>query len=165
VTGRLVPGLDVAGPVQAEIFVVFHTDEPAVMLTGPCGADPWHVEVAADEDPMVVVATMVARVIGDPIVVHSTSWRRDRGGVILSFLAVIKPDQVGEMTSVALGRTDLARGGATSAPAAVAGAQVVEHALRHLAWLAKDDPVVAERLDTGWHQLLSRYVPEPFRHL
>jgi hypothetical protein len=163
-TGRI-PGLDVEGPVQAEIFVVYRTDDGTVMLTGPCGADPWYVEVAAEEDPMAVVSGIVARVIGAPVVVHSTSWRRDRGAVILSFLTVINPADVGDMTAAAMGRADLARGGATSAPTAIAGAQVVEHALRHLAWLAKDDRVVAERLDKGWHELLAGYVPEPFRHM
>ena len=54
-----------------------------------------------------------------------------------------------------VGRVDLARGGATTAPAAIGTAQVVEHGLRHLAWLAEDDPVVAARLDDPWRQALA----------
>jgi hypothetical protein len=42
---------------------------------------------------------------------------------------------------------------------------VVEHGLRHLAWLVRDDPVVAEALTGGWAAALSGYVPEPFRHV
>jgi hypothetical protein len=42
---------------------------------------------------------------------------------------------------------------------------VVEHGLRHLAWLVQDDTVVADRLAGGWTQALQAYVPEPFRHL
>jgi hypothetical protein len=41
----------------------------------------------------------------------------------------------------------------------------VEHGLRHLAWLAKDDPVVAAELPAGWQPILADYVPEPFRNL
>jgi hypothetical protein len=40
---------------------------------------------------------------------------------------------------------------------------VLEHGLRHLAWLAKDDEVVAERLNPAWRDALAGYVPEPFR--
>jgi len=42
---------------------------------------------------------------------------------------------------------------------------VVEHGLRHMAWLAKDDPVVAAELPPDWHRVLAGYVPEPFRNL
>ena len=62
-------------------------------------------------------------------------------------------------------RTDLARSEATVAPRDIATDQVVEHALRHLAWLAEDDPVVREELSAGWKAALATYVPEPFRNL
>jgi hypothetical protein len=114
---------------------------------------------------MVVVSSAMERVVGAPIVVHSTSWRRDRDGVILSFVAVISAELAATMPALPLVRADLARGGATTAPAKVATTQVAEHGLRHLAWLIRDDPVVAQRLDPGWHTLLEDYVPEPFRHL
>jgi hypothetical protein len=42
---------------------------------------------------------------------------------------------------------------------------VLEHALRHLAWLAIDDRVVHSTLSEQWQELLKGYVPEPFRHL
>jgi hypothetical protein len=161
---RSVQGLDVEGPVQAEVFVLFR-DGDQLRLTGPCGADPWYLEVGADEDPMAVVAAAVRRVIGEPVVVHSTSWRRDRGGVQLSFVAVIDRGLVGAMTSAPVVRAALARGTADAAPETIATLSVLEHGLRHLAWLVKDDPVVSGRLDEGWHGALSEYVPEPFRHL
>jgi hypothetical protein len=157
-------GFDVAGPVQAEVFVLFLAGgEPA--LTGPCGADPWYLEVTADEDPLAVVSAAVERVIGPPLVVHSTSWRRTRGGVVLSFLAVIGPELVRDLPSVEVTRVELARNSATAAPSRILTAQVVEHGLRHLAWLVREDPVVARTLTDGWPALLDRYVPEPFRHL
>lgn len=43
--------------------------------------------------------------------------------------------------------------------------QVVEHGLRHLAWLVKDDPVVAHELSESWKAVLAGYTPDPFRHL
>ena len=49
--------------------------------------------------------------------------------------------------------------------AEVATAQVVEHGLRHLAWLVHDDPHVAAALPDEWRHVLAGYVAEPFRHL
>jgi hypothetical protein len=159
-----IPGFDVEGPVLAEVFVLFLADgRPS--LTGPCGASPWYLEVGAEEDPMAVVAAAVRRVIGEPIVVHSTSWRRDRGAVVLSFVAAIDPALVGDMPVAAIDRAELARGAATAAPTEIAAGQVVEHGLRHLAWLVQDDPEVAARLAVHWRSALAAYVPEPFRHL
>jgi hypothetical protein len=97
--------------------------------------------------------------------VHSTSWRRDRDAVILSFVVVIPPELVGSMASVPIGRAELARSEATVAPRDIAVEAVVEHGLRHLAWLVEDDPIVAETLPARWRPILSTYVPEPFRAL
>jgi hypothetical protein len=155
---------DVEGPVQAEVFVLW-LDEGRPALTGPCGADPWYIEVGADEDPLAVVSAAIGRVIGAPQVVHSTSWRRSRDGVVLTFLAVIPRDLVGELPSVLVARADLARNSATAAPDRIDIGQVVEHGLRHLAWLIRDDAVVASELSDGWAAVLEQYVPEPFRHL
>jgi hypothetical protein len=159
-----IPGFDVEGPVQAEVFVLWLA-ERRPNLTGPCGAAPWYIEVGAEEDPVAVVAASIRRVVGEPLVVHSTSWRRDRGAVVLSFIAVIDRAYVGDMASVPVGRAELARGDAAEAPAEIATNQVIEHGLRHLAWLIKDDPIVAERLDEEWRAALGGYMPEPFRHL
>jgi hypothetical protein len=156
--------MDVEGPVQAEVFVVWLHDG-SVELTGPCGSDPWLLEVGANEHPVDVVSRLVREVIGEPILVHSTSWRRDRDAVILSFVVVITRELVGTMASAPIDRAELARSGATAAPASIATTQVVEHGLRHLAWLVRDDPVVAAELDPAWAAALDTYVPEPFRAL
>ncbi len=134
-------------------------------LTGPCGAAPWLLELGVADHPVEVVDRIVRDVIGEPLLVHSTSWRRDRGAVILSFVVVIGADLVGSMDSRPIARTDLARSEATAAPREIATDQVVEHALRHLAWLAADDPVVRARLAPTWHAALAAYGPEPFRNL
>ena len=161
---RYPDGFDVQGPVQAEVFVVWLAGDH-LELTGPCGPTPWLIELGAADHPVDVVTRVVTDVIGQPLLVHSTSWRRDREAVILSFVAVIDRSLVGTMASLPIERTMLARGGAAAAPQAIATSQVVEHGLRHMAWLAEDDPVVAAGLPAGWRPLLATYVPEPFRDL
>lgn len=161
---REVFGFDVEGPVQAEVFVLW-LDDGVVRLTGPCGPAPWYIELHDEDEPVDTVGRMVRANVGEPVVVHSTSWRRDRQAVILSFVVVIERSVVGTMTSVPVGRADLARGEAAAAPASIATEQVVEHGLRHLAWLTKDDPVVSRELSDGWKDALGGYVPEPFRNL
>ena len=158
-------GFDVSGPVQAEVFVVWLAGDH-LELTGPCGAAPWLIELGATEHPVEVVARIVRDAIGEPLLVHSTSWRRDREALILSFVAVIDEALVGSMESLPIGRSDLARGEATAAPRAIASAQVIEHGLRHMAWLANDDPVVAAELPAGMASgpggLRAGAVPEPW---
>jgi hypothetical protein len=157
-------GWDVDSPVQAEVFVVW-LDGVAIQLTGPDGPRAWYLQLGATEHPVEVVDRIVRDVIGRPLLVHSTSWRRDRDAVILSFVVVIGPELVGSMESVAVGRAELARSAATVAPREIAVEAVVEHGLRHLAWLADDDPVVATTLPEGWRTILAAYLPEPFRAL
>jgi len=153
---------DVDGPVQAEVFVVWLNGDH-LELSGPCGPEPWYIEVNRGDDPVQVVTRLATEVLGRPRLVHSTSWRRDRESVILTFAVVV--DHVAELASVPIARAELARSAATAAPESIAHAQVLEHGLRHLAWLARDDPVVSAELSETWHTVLAGYVPEPFRGL
>ena len=157
-------GLDVQGPVLLEVFVLA-LRAGTIELTGPCGAAPWYIEKAAGDHPVDVVRRLVAGAIGEPELVHSTSWRQGEDGVILSFFVVIDPARIGGMACAPVSRRELARSDATAAPAVIEAAQVLEHALRHLAWLARDDEVVQDRLADGWAHALAGYVPEPFRNL
>ena len=134
-------------------------------LAGPCGPDPWYIEVGADQDPVEVVGRLSGNLMGEPLLVHSTSWRRARGSVILSFVVVNRDDQAPELPGIPIGRAELARSGATHAPISIAYQQVLEHGLRHLAWLVEDDATVRSVLSEEWKQVLGGYVPEPFRHL
>jgi hypothetical protein len=118
-------GWDVTSPVQAEIFMIWRSGDH-LELTGPCGAAPWIVELGATEHPVEVVDRIVRDVVGDPLLIHSTSWRRDRDAVILSFVVVIDPALVGSMESIPIGRAALARSAATAAPADIATETVVE---------------------------------------
>jgi hypothetical protein len=162
--GAMAGNFDVEGPVQAEIFVIWLADDH-LELTGPCGAAPWLIEIGDVEHPVEAVDRIVRDVVGVPLLVHSTSWRRDHGGVILSFVVIIDRATVGSMDSAPIGRSDLARSEATAAPRSIGHEQVIEHGLRHMAWLAEDDPAVAAALSTGWRAALAGYVPEPFRAL
>jgi len=161
---RLADGIEVEGPVQAEVFVVWLNGDH-LELTGPCGAAPWLIELGEVEHPVAVVERIVRDVVGPPVLVHSTSWRRDGAAVVLSFVVVIAPGLVGEMETAPIGRSELARSAATEAPADIAYQQVLEHGLRHMAWLATDDPVVRGELSGPWQAVLASYVPEPFRAL
>lgn len=161
---RFPGGWDVSGPVQAEVFVVWLNGDH-LELTGPCGAAPWIIELGQTDHPVEVVTRIVRDVVGEPRLVHSTSWRRDRGAVILSFVVIVDRDLVKEMESMPIGRTELARSEATAPPRSIAQDQVVEHGLRHIAWLARDDAVVAAELSPRWRAILDGYVPEPFRNL
>jgi hypothetical protein len=158
------PAWDIGGPVQAEVFVVWLRDQ-GIELTGPCGAAPWLLELGLADHPVEVVDRIVRDQLGEPLLVHSTSWRRDREAVILSFVVVIGAPLVAGMESRPVERVELARSEATAAPRAIAHGQVLEHALRHLAWLSSDDRVVATILSPGWKAALSSYTPEPFRAL
>ena len=155
---------DVDSPVQAEVFVVW-LDDTRIQLTGPDGPQPWILQLGATEHPVEVVDRIVRDVVGPPILVHSTSWRRDREAVILSFVVVIDRELVDGMASLPIERAELARSAATAAPRDIATSAVVEHGLRHLAWLVQDDPVVRAELPAAWVPLLAAYVPEPFRNL
>lgn len=134
-------------------------------LTGPEGAMPWILQLDEGEHPVEAVERIVSGLVGPPMLVHSTSWRRDGPAVILSFVVVIGPEQASGMVSAPIDRAELARSEATRAPARIGHAQVLEHGLRHMAWLSQDDHVVAGRLTGRWRDVLGRYVPEPFRSL
>lgn len=123
------------------------------------------IELGEVEHPVAAVDRIVRDVVGPPVLVHSTSWRRDHGAVVLTFVVVIDDALVGVMDSAPIGRSELARSEATGAPPSVGHEQVIEHGLRHMAWLAVDDPVVASQLSAGWRSVLASYVPEPFRAL
>ena len=157
-------GWDVDSLVQVEVFVVW-LDGDRIQLTGPDGPQAWYLQLGTTDHPVEVVDRIVRDTVGPPILVHSTSWRRDRDAVILSFVVAIGAEAVGSMASVPIDRAELARSEATAAPRDIATSAVVEHGLRHLAWLVEDDPVVAAELPAAWHPVLAGYIPEPFRAL
>jgi hypothetical protein len=115
-------------------------------------------------DPGESIADAVAGLDLSPVMVHSTSWRVEGKRIVLTFLVVVEapttlPHGYAEEP---ITRAELARGRPLGPPPEVHLNQVVEHGLRHLAWLVTDDPSIHEALP-AWSAALSDYEREPFR--
>ena len=83
---------------------------------------------------------------------------------MLSYAAVL-PEPIDPrqgIHSVPVHRRELARGTATDAPETITVDEVVEHALRHLAWLVREDQPIRDALGENWREALAPYEPEPF---
>src|SRR5262245_3000547 len=146
-----------------EILPVMLRDGQLLALRPDC-AESFVVGWPAGARPDEVALRALARLGLEPIVLHSTSWRHDGAEVVLTYLAVVAPSGAPPTSwaADAVARHDLARGDTTAPPAAIGVAQVLEHALRHLAWLTRDDAVVASALP-DWAGALCGDVPQPFR--
>ena len=117
-----------------------------------------------DLDPHEAIVDAVAELGLTPFMVHSTSWRVVRKLILLTFLVAVEPPRhIPDTYEVELvARAELARGRATGPPLQVHLPQVVEHGLRHLAWLVREDEAIHKAL-ADWSRALSEYEPEPFR--
>lgn len=117
-----------------------------------------------DLDPTEAIVDAVAGLGLAPAMVHSTSWRAADRRVVLTFLVVIDApaDLPAGIENASVVRTDLVRGHATGAPTGVHISHVVEHGLRHLAWLLREDEAIRAALP-AWVDALADYAPEPFR--
>ena len=149
-----------------EVLILTRLDDRILWLK-PVHAESLLVGVPAAGTPGDVALDALRWYDLEPRVVHSTSWRHAEGRLVLTYLAVAQPPaEIAPDTLVAIPveRTELARGGATDPPRGIGVVQVIEHALRHLAWLVRDDPVIAQALP-DWTELLDAYQPEPFRAL
>jgi hypothetical protein len=142
-------------------------DQGRLFWLKPVHAESLRVGLPKDAQPGQHVLDALAWYPLTPRIVHSTSWRHEEARIILTYVAVVDPptglpDE--SLIRLPIERTDLARGAATAAPEAIGVAQVIEHALRHLSWLARDDPEVSVAL-SDWSAVLHGYQPEPFRPL
>ena len=144
--------------------IVLYLDPSGIRHVYPHGRETLRGPWDPDLDPTESIVDAVAEVGLAPVMVHSTSWRVVRRQLMLTFLVVIEPPpslpdscEVEQVT-----RVELARGRATGAPEAVHLPQVVEHGLRHLAWLVAQDDAIHEAL-APWAEALGDYAPEPFR--
>ena len=121
----------------------------------------WHARKHPNE-----VACALAEEFGlTPVIAHSTSWRHEPAKLIVTYAAVVDPpDALPPMLTVQpVRRAELARGTATAAPKVLDVAPIVEHALRHLSWLQRDDEHIRGALSPAWTDALAPYPPEPFR--
>lgn len=142
-------------------------DENGLYWMKPIHADSLRVGLGASAAPHQTVLETLKWYPLQPVVVHSTSWRHEEGRVILTYVAVIAPPgelPTDSLVKLRIGRAELARGEAMAAPKSIGVDAVVEHAMRHLSWLVKDDPAVMKSL-AAWKDLLAEYQPEPFRAL
>jgi len=149
-----------------EILPVFMRDG-AIFWLKPVHAESLRIGLSPKSNPGDEVIAALKWYPLTPQVVHSTSWRHDEGRVTLTYVAVVEPpDQLPQdsLAMLPVGRAELARGEAMAAPRAIGVDAVLEHALRHLAWLVRDDPAIATALAT-WRDALAVFVPEPFRAL
>jgi hypothetical protein len=139
----------------------------ALFWMKPIHAGSLRIGLSPKDTPANAVLDVLKRYPLEPVVVHSTSWRHEEGRVVLTYVAVVKPAlklPPDSLVELPVSRAALARGEAMAAPKAIGVDAVLEHALRHLSWLVKDDPAVMQTL-TGWRGALERYQPEPFREL
>jgi hypothetical protein len=144
--------------------IVLYLDADGIRHLFPHGRETLRAPWDPDLDPAEAIVDAVASLGVAPQMVHSTSWRVVRQQVVLTFLVVIEaPASLPGTCEVELvTRTELARGHATGPPPEVHVSQIVEHGLRHLAWLVREDDAIHEALPT-WPAALATYAPEPFR--
>lgn len=152
---------------QAVEILPVALDRGALVWLKPIHAPALRVGLPKAADPSAAVVATLARYPLEPIVVHSTSWRADGDRIVLTYLAAVHSPQelvADSLVAIPVGRTDLARVDAHARIDSIRVDQVLEHALRHAAWLVKEDPVVGAAL-VHWRGLLDAYNPEPFRSL
>lgn len=147
-------------------LLIVHREDHAIRALRPVHAPALQVGWSPGRPADAVLGAALARYGLTPIVLHSTSWRHEADHVVLTYLAVVAPPAAANanLATEPVERVELARGDRAAPPSAIAVGQVLEHALRHLAWLLADDPAVAAALP-DWHVPLADYVPEPFRGL
>jgi hypothetical protein len=149
-----------------EIFPV-GLDEGQLFWLRPVHAPSLRVGISKSAEPGQIVLDVVGWYALHARVVHSTSWRYDEGRIVLTYVVAVDPPELLPPDSLELApieRADLARGAALAPPESITVAAVLEHAVRHLAWLCRDDPAVSGAL-ANWSAVLNGYVPEPFRAL
>jgi hypothetical protein len=142
-------------------------DEGRLFWLRPIHAPSLRVGISKSAEPSHVVVEVVSSYELHARIVHSTSWRYEDGRIVLTYVVVVEPPHLLPPDSLELApiqRSDLARGAATAPPDAITVNAVLEHAVRHLAWLHREDRAIAAEL-TGWSDVLDAYAPEPFRAL
>ena len=144
--------------------IVLYLDPSGIRHVYPHGRETLRGQWEPDLDPTESIVDAVAGVGLAPVMVHSTSWRIVERRLVLTFLVVVDAPAAlpGSCEVEQVTRAELSRGRATGAPESVHLSQVVEHGLRHLAWLLAEDDAIHDALGS-WGAALGAYAPEPFR--
>jgi hypothetical protein len=147
-------------------LLIVHRVGDEIRVLRPEHAPSLQVGWSPGRSPDEILAAVLERYDLVPRVLHSTSWRHVDDHVVLTFLAVVAPSSAPSphLIDEPVSRAELARSDPTAAPANISTTQVLEHALRHLAWLTADDPAIGGIL-ADWRSILEPYLPEPFRQL
>jgi hypothetical protein len=147
-----------------EILPVF-LDEDGIFRLRPRDRESWRVPYAGSHAVTHVVADRLTAAGLTPALIHSTSWCQEQGAVLLTHLAVLRNPGAAPrcFERHRVTQRDLARGTAFCPPCLIEVEHVVEHAMRHLAWLNAEDEAVHTALGHEWQRALGRYRPEPFR--
>jgi hypothetical protein len=144
--------------------IVLYLTPDGIRHLSPLGRETLRAGWDPSLDPTESIVDAVAAFGFAPAMVHSTSWRVVHRELVLTFLVVVEPPSAVPATyeSELVSRVELARGRATGPPPEVHLSQVVEHGLRHLAWLVGEDDAIHAAMP-GWPEALAAYTPEPFR--
>ena len=129
----------------AEVFVLW-LDRGRPRTVGARSVTPYRIPMDLDADPLDCVGSAITETAGEPSVLHSTSWRYEPP-LILTFIAVLPKRVKGRSVRIECGRRN----------------EVFDHALRHLAWLLREDEEIRSQVSPGWESALAGYLAEPFR--
>jgi hypothetical protein len=131
-----------------------------LFLLSPDQSGSWLVPCTGGAHPEHSVARVLVDAGLHARVVHSTSWRHEKGRLVLTYVACLdeEPMTHSPLAAREVCRQSMARGTPTSAPERITFGQVVEHGLHHLAWLVGHDRAVRNSLTGAWIRALSPYV-------
>jgi hypothetical protein len=147
-------GRDFVG--QALEVIPVGRDDGGLFWLKPLHSDSLRVGLPANARPAEVVVDVLKSYPLTALAVHSASWRHEEGTTVLTYVAAVEPPAPEALASFAPARIAPDEAAQTS--------PVVAHALRHVAWLRLNEPVVANVL-AGWDEALEGFEPEPFRAL
>jgi hypothetical protein len=165
--GEVLPARAQTPPaVELEILPLLLSGSGPALLH-PRGKPSWLIPCAAAPHPNQQVATALETLGKRPRVIHSTSWRFEGGRLTLTYVALLERE--GKLPAGFEARSvkgpAIARGTALKPPPRIPIGAVLGHALRHLAWLARDDEAVRRGLPPGWEAALRPFRPAPFSQL
>jgi hypothetical protein len=154
--------------VWVEVWPVA-ADQTGIWLVS--GDDAWRplISVTADTEPHAEIELILAEhgALADAQLIHSTSWRVDGPAVILTYIAVLSvidlvrtrwPSALPISVSVA----QAVGAPLTNAPNAAPTPRyidVLKHAVRHLAFLLRNDATAATALTEPWPAHLAEIQP------
>lgn len=156
--------------VHVEVWPVA-ADEVGIWLVS--GNDAWrpreHMAVEADSEPHWEIDSILRNndVLDNVVMKHSTSWRVDRYGIVLTYVAILKPSGlVREMwpdaRPIGLGLARAVGKPPPSPPIEPPTPRYIDvllHALRHLRFLIDTDAVNRAAMGNVWQHQLAGLAP------